>query len=334
MDIRLDIEDENQPTKSATSTRKNEKGFALSSFNEFEISKAIAKLGSQGRPLILPIGFPGAGKSLLLSSLFWYAQLGRETLFSIERRGDKNEANQQGDGYFVNGKNVVDQMVTTFSRGSLYERNAVGSLDLIGVDIIPSKHKSSPVKFPRLPLSFIDLSGEDIKKIKTSEGGEFSSKINAIFKGVQLESSPMIFFLITPFDPRRDSGQTIEDAHRNEDFLHYDFLNHINTNQPQLLKNSLFIIIVSQWDKNNTYDGAEDFIREKRKSIYGFVKNSTVVWGEYSVGNILQNEVNGIIHEEILNRNEDYPSRLWKMIYKICTKRDLDHKTIWQKLFS
>jgi hypothetical protein len=330
MDIKLNIEDGNQSSQPITSNRKNEKGFALSSLNEFEISKAIATLGAQGRPLILPIGFPGAGKSLLLSSLFWYAQRGSETLFSIKQRGDK----EGDDKYFANGKQVLGQMVSTFTKGNLYERNAVGSLDLIGVDITPAQHEKLKSKSPILPLSFIDLSGEDIKKIKTSEGGEFSTKINAIFKGVQLDNSPLIFFLITPFDPRRESGETIDDAHNNEDFLHYDFLNYINTNQPQLLKNSLFIIIVSQWDKNTSYGSAEDFIREKRKSIYAFVRNSTVVWGEYSVGKILQNEVNGIIHEEILNRNEDYPSRLWKMIYKICTKRDLDHKTFWQKLFS
>jgi hypothetical protein len=334
MDIKLNIEDDNQSSQPITSNRKKDKGFALSSLNEFEISRAIAKLGAQGRPLILPIGFPGAGKSLLLSSLFWYAQEGRPPLYHIEQRGDIKEANQEGDSYFVNGKTVLGKMVETFSKGNLFERNAVGALDLIGVDIIPSKHESKPSKFPKLPLSFLDLSGEDILKIKTSEDGEFGSKINAIFKGVQLDNSPLIFFLITPFDPRRESGQTLEDAHRNEDFLHFDFLNYINTNQPQLLKNSIFIIIVSQWDKNTTYKDAEDFIREKRKSVYGFVKNSTVVWGEYSVGKILQNEVNGVIMEEILNRNEDYPSRLWKMLYKICTKRDLDYKTFWQKLFS
>lgn len=306
---------------------------SLSSMNEFEISKVVALLGNQGRPLVIPIGFPGAGKSLLLSSLFWYGQLGTDSSFKILQRGD-SDGKQEGDQFFFTGKRIISNMVNYFSAGKLYERNRVGTMDLIGVDLIPEKFDKSPDKFPILPLSFLDLSGEDLKNIKTSEGGEFNSKINALFKGVNLNGAPLIFLLITPFEPIKSKDASANDAHQNDDMLHYDFLNYIETNQPEMLANSLFVIVVSQWDKNRKYESAEDFIKEKRPSVYKFVKNTNVVWGHYSIGKILSNKVNGIDMEEILMRSEDHPSKLWKILYKICTNRDLDYKSFWEKLFT
>ena len=43
----------------------------------------------------------------------------------------------------------------------------------------------------------------------------------------------------------------------------YDFLNYLDQNQPELLVNSKFIIVVSQWDKNpNPNLNVESFIRD------------------------------------------------------------------------
>jgi len=333
-DIKLNIQNNDQSGSAPRKTNAaSDLGVSLSSMNEFEIAKAIAKLGNQNRPLVVPIGFPGAGKSLLLSSLFWYGQLGKDTQFKIQQRGDI-DGKVEGDEYFVNGKRIISNMVNYFNAGKLYERTKSMSMDLIGIDLIPDKHSQSPKLFPVLPLSFLDLSGEDLKKIKTSEGGGFNSKINAVFKGIDLNNSPLIFFLITSYDPAKSLDETHRDAHQNEDMLHFDFLNYIETNQPHLLGNSMFVIIVSQWDKNSKYPQAEDFIREKRPSVYKFVKNANVVWGHYSIGKILSTQVNGLDMEEIISRSEEYPSKLWKILYKICTRRDLDHKSFWEKLFS
>jgi hypothetical protein len=92
---------------------------------------------------------------------------------------------------------------------------------------------------------------------------------------------------------------------------------------------------VSQWDKNPDQRlSVESFIQEKRPSIYNYVKNSTVVWGEYSIGQILESKGDqGIVVQEIVRINRDYPDRFWKKLYQICTNKNLDQKTFWEKLF-
>jgi hypothetical protein len=285
-----------------------------------EIAKEFTEFGQQGRHTIVPIGFPQAGKSLLLSSLMYYARKGKETLFKV---------NLENDFPFNNGRKTVDNMIKAFDEKRLFGANAKGSLDLIGIDIVPTKPK-----LPTLKLAFLDLAGEDIKNIKTSEESAFTEKINAVFNGLQVVKSPIIFSLITPFEPAKKDGETSQDAHNREDALHYDFLNYIEKNQPNLKRQCKFFIIVSQWDKNpNENQSIEEYIRTKRPSIYAYVKNSQVVWGQYSVGLLLESKEDGINYQSIVRINHDYPSRFWKKLYQICTGKNLDQKTFLQKIF-
>ena len=323
-DLNLDIDGVNEaPKKRKTKENvevNNEKRTQLADLDVHEISKAFTTFRRDGRTVVIPIGFPQAGKSLLLSSLMYYAKNGPDTLFKIT-----NESKSP----FNSGQKVFDQMVEKFKGKDLYEANAKGSLDLIGITIKPAKKG-----FPSLNLGFLDLAGEDLKNIKTSEGGFFSDKIDAIFNGLKIDSTPIIFTLITPYEPAVLKGESIEDAHNRESTLHYDFLNYIEVNQPQLLKNSKFFIIVSQWDKNNDENASvEDYIREYRPSIYNFVKNTQVIWGQYSIGQLLVSKVNGVNIQEIVRINFDYPSRFWKKLYHVCTNKNLDHKTWIEKLF-
>ena len=46
----------------------------LSDLSIFDISKVFTTFDKEKRILIIPIGFPQAGKSLLLSSLMYYAR--------------------------------------------------------------------------------------------------------------------------------------------------------------------------------------------------------------------------------------------------------------------
>ena len=151
---------------------------------------------------------------------------------------------------------------------------------------------------------------------------------------MKIDNSPIVFILITPFEPPRKDNETSQNAHDREDALHYDFLNYIKQNQPELLNNSKFFIVVSQWDRNsNAQLDVETFIREKRPSIYNYVKNSTVVWGEYSIGKLLESKIDGVQIQEIVRINYEYPSRFWKKMYQICTNKNLDQKSFWEKLF-
>lgn len=318
MSIDLNIEDGKNKPNPESSKAPSKKEF-LSDLNVQQIARVFANFRAQNRVLAIPIGFPQAGKSLLLSSLMYYARKGEDALF---------RTNLVNDFPFDKGRLAADQMVDYLNQGKLYKSTEKGSLDLIGIDIQPSKKD-----LPSLHLAFLDLAGEDIKGIKTSEGADFTDKINAVFNGLIIDNSPIIFILITPFEPAKQDNETNQNAHDREDALHYDFLNYLEQNQPELLKNSNFFIVASQWDRNsNAQLDVETFIREKRPSIYNYVKNTNVVWGEYSIGKLLESQIDGVQIQEIIRINYEYPSRFWKKLYHICTNKSLDKKSFWEKL--
>ena len=219
MSIDLNIEHGNKKSNSDSAKSPSKKEF-LSELNVQQIARVFTDFGVQNRVLAIPIGFPQAGKSLLLSSLMYYARKGEDTLF---------RTNLVNDFPFDKGRLAADQMVDYFNQGKLYQSTEKGSLDLIGIDIQPSKSN-----LPNLNLAFLDLAGEDIKGIKTSEGAVFTDKINAVFNGIKIDNSPIVFILITPFEPPRKDNESNQNAHDREDALHYDFLNYIKQNKPQL----------------------------------------------------------------------------------------------------
>ena len=319
MSIDLNIEEDNLESKPQPSNKTSKKQF-LGNLGIHDIAREFTQFKTHHRVLAIPIGFPQAGKSVLLSSLMYYARKGPDTLFKI---------NLLNDFPFDKGRLAADQMVDFFDKKQLYQTTVKGSLDLIGMDIQPNADG-----LPTLNLAFLDLAGEDIKGIKTTEGAEFTDKINAVFNGMKVDKSPIVFILITPFEPARIDNETLQNAHDREDALHYDFLNYIKQNQPDLLDHSKFFVVVSQWDKNtNSKLSVEEFIETKRPSIFNYVKNSPVVWGEYSIGKLLESNIDGVQIQEIIRINFDYPSRFWKAMYKLCTNRSLEKRSFMDKLF-
>ncbi len=281
-----------------------------------DIAKSFTKFAEEERITVIPIGFPQAGKSFLISSLMYYARMGKDTLFKTDLKINFP---------FDKGKLAAEEMIAKFKEGAIYATTRKGTLDLIGIDIEPHK------KLPILKLAFLDLAGEDVKKIKTTEGGEFTEKINAVFNGLKFDNSKIIFTLITPFDPAKKTDNPNEDPHNEEDTLHINFLNYIKETHPDMLKNSTFFIVVSQWDNNkNEKLTVEEFIEKNRRSIWNYVKHSNVVWGEYSVGKFLVTPSEKKV--TLLRINHHYPYNFWKQLYYICTGKRLDLKTWWEKL--
>ena len=318
-EINLNIE-ENDSQNDGTTPLKSEPEKFLADLTKHEISKAFVDISSEKRVCVIPIGFPQAGKSLLLSSLMYYGRQGVDSHFRINVLQEK---------YYKKGRIAFNQMVEDFDKGKLYDATSKGTLDLIGVDLKPVNKK-----LPNLKMAFLDLAGEDIKSIKISERGEFTDKIDAAFNGLQIDNSPIIFSLITPFEPPLNDNESIADAHGREDSLHYDFLNYLETTQPTLMRNASFVIIVSQWDLNKDSNlSIEEYIKKFRPSIYNYTKNANVTWGNYSIGKLLETNDNGIKMVEIVRKNVDYPGRLWRKFYQISTGLDIEKKGFWDKLF-
>jgi hypothetical protein len=279
-----------------------------------EISREFLKIRNDEYVCLIPIGFRSAGKTMFLSSLIRYARRGPKTSFSI---------NIDRDYPFNNGHIAADRLVRDFDSGKLQGRTNQGTLDLFGLHIHPSNSN-----LPSLKLAMVDIAGEDISKIKTDQNGELTAKINAIFNGLTVHDSNVVFPLITPFIPAS--------THEEEDSLHFDFLNYLQTTQPDLFRNSKFFIVVSQWDKNkNPQLKVEEFIKKQRPALYNLVKNTSVIWGNYSVGKILESKDEEGNHiAELVDVNNEYPMRFWKRIYQICSGKEIDYKSFWQKLFS
>jgi len=336
MEFNLDVTDGGKQLPAPENQLKNTE--FLADMDTHTIARAFSTFAAEKRTLVIPIGFPQAGKSLLLSSLMHYAIKGKDSLF---------RAPLEDKFPFNNGRKTADNMKRYFETGKIYATNKTGTLDLIGIRIEPAANK-----LPFLNLAFLDLAGEDIQKMKTSAGTIFTDKIEAVFNGLKVDDTPIVFALITPFLPslRDEDGGSIDEAHQREDTLHYDFLNYIYQNQPHLMANAKFFVIVSQWDKKpetekykkmdidarRAYDEkeVEAFIEAKRPSIYNYVKNTNVVWGPYSIGKILESpdKTSNVIIQEIVRINYDFPARFWNKLYSICTNKSMDRKHWWEKL--
>jgi hypothetical protein len=169
-DLNLDIEGVNEAPKKRktkeTIETSSEQRSQLADLDVQKIAKEFTRFGKDNRVVVIPIGFPQAGKSLLLSSLMYYARKSDDTLFKTRL---------ENDFPFDGGRVVVDQMINRFDKGQVFDATAKGTLDLIGISIQPEKSK-----LPNLNLGFLDLAGEDIKNIKTSEGSTFTEKMQAL----------------------------------------------------------------------------------------------------------------------------------------------------------
>src|SRR5512135_1618742 len=70
-----------------------------------DIARVFSGFSREKRIVVIPIGFPQAGKSLFLSSLMYYARKGNDSLF---------RTNLENDFPFNNGRKAVDVMVDYF----------------------------------------------------------------------------------------------------------------------------------------------------------------------------------------------------------------------------
>jgi hypothetical protein len=307
-------------------------------------------LDGRKRTIVIPVGFPNAGKTQLISSLLYYAKCS----FNPDRSIDIDDRVKEkiypqftieeidesiGDvNPYAQGRAEMNRLINSYIKGELAGTTPANTLNLIGIDIVPKEAKKR--KLPKLNLAFIDIAGEDIKKTKFDFGsrnkGTFTWKFDAVFKGLNDSDHPVVFMLITPF------SAVEEDEHINEADLHIDFLNHIRNNYPSLFKRSSFYVFVTQWDKCRNENMTElDFIMKHRKRIYEKLEEcrkeygSVVTYMGYSIGQlseVIKNEDGSSSIAKLRRINYFCPSVVWNDLYFRCTNKELDKKTIWDKV--
>ncbi|MFN5911907.1 MAG: hypothetical protein ACK45H_11265, partial [Bacteroidota bacterium] len=218
---------------------------------------------------VFPIGFRAAGKTMLMSSIFRFADRHATKPFIVTPHRHYP---------FNGGLKQRNLMVTNFDTGVLMGRNPEGTLELFGMELQP-KHS----KLDKIKLNFIDVSGEDIAKIKVSQDAQLTRKLGAIFNALALDSSPCVFLLITPFNTNEVNGDLDEDT------LQTDFINFLKTDYPGLYNTSRLFVTVTKWDQNTDPKyTVERFIKEKRPSLYAAISGTNAVYGAYSIGKVLE----------------------------------------------
>lgn len=285
----------------------------LKNLSQVEIVDVFDGINADNRTILIPIGFPGAGKSMFLSSLMYYCEEYTDKLWVEET--DMLYPYNRGE---LSKKIMVDFLKN--KRG--IPTTPTGSIDLIGLKINPHKD------VPEVKIALLDLAGEDLKNaaINSATQGVLDDKIEGILHGCS--GGKPIFCLITPYQP------VIGD--KEEDDLHYRFINYIKQKFPKLFKVSKFIVIVSQWDKvidDNLKE--ESYLKNQRPKLYNLISNKDfpVYYLAYSVGEIRNlKDSNGehIVH--ISKINFSYPNRFWNRLYTVITGKDLENLSWWERL--
>ncbi len=301
---------ENQDKNKSNQTKSYR--IPLRDLSQEKIIRIFDSINDEGRNIIIPIGFPKAGKSLFLSSLMYYCEKDTNKLwdgdYMLEYPYDKGEMSR-------------DQMVTYFDDQKAYPATTSGTIDIIGLDVNPKKNLK-PIK-----LAFVDLAGEDIEKLSPNNVGEFDDKIEGVLRGC--ETGSPIFCLITPFGPEK--GDVAEDA------LHSKFMNYVKMKLPNLYDVSKFIIIVTQWDKipKSMKVDVEDYIKTKRPKLSTLIsaKGAKIIYGEYSVGK-LENTKDDEGKNVVLIRKIDYgyPHNFWNNLYTLVTGKSFENKGWFSQL--
>lgn len=275
-----------------------------------EIAQVFNKISNDKRFVIVPVGFPQSGKSMFLSSIMHYAFNGENSPFT---------ASIQTKFPYDSGYTAVDNMLQEMGSGILYGRTKERTIDLVGVDVVPVYKKR-----PALQTLFLDLAGEDLKKIKASFGGKFPYWISSAFSGIEFAGKP-IFLLITPYVP------SAEWTHQDEDALLKDFINELRVNKPRLFSKSQFFVLVTKWDLNPNPESetTEKFIQNKRPQLYSQIKDMICSYGNYSIGEIMSvEEENGDVAQQIIHIDHNAPHRFWTALYKTITGTSME-KTSW-----
>src|ERR1700733_422688 len=120
----------NEPSQNNDDNNKNQSfRIPLSKLSQVDIIKIFDLINEEERQIVIPVGFPSAGKSLFLSSLMYY---------SAKYTGKKWTPEYLMEYPFDKGNLSRNQMVEDFEQKKAYPVTITGSIDLMGMNIEPN----------------------------------------------------------------------------------------------------------------------------------------------------------------------------------------------------
>lgn len=247
-------------------------------------------------------GTAGVGKSVISSTMLYYLGTKEGVLRPNKEVANDREARVLKSNFFDN-----------LRKGILPERSSRDKVINLNFTFEPDNRSE---KVPSVNLTFLEISGEDLREIKG--GGRFPEHIDRYLRA----KISLSFIIVTSY----------EEAHR-EDGLINEFLDELETYDINS-KTANIILVISKWDKSGLMrpkneDELDRFIDKRlpmtsqRMDVNEFGKTY------YTVGKVVVNGYEGKVdklslesaknishwlYESIVGERLDYEGTLWERI--------------------
>lgn len=255
-------------------------------------AQEIAYLRSRNTNFIFLFGKPMSGKTTLIASLIHY-------LSAVSEYGNLERVGEQKDW------RLIENLRYQFGKGEFSNRTVLGSVTEINIRFSPNPQRK---RLSDLYLTFLEMSGEDLKEIQTV--GEFSDNIDVFFK---VENISLTFILMTRFDEAKE-----------DDYLISSFLDYLSAKFSSLRKPK-FLLLVSNWDNYSGKDDIREFVSKNMPITFRKISAPVNAIKGFSVGKVSQKEGFPFIERFDVEPTE----AVFAWLYKTLTGKDLTSNWEW-----
>ena len=288
-----------QPTAQRLGTEPSEKS------SEFEKIKQLEEKQSN---FVFLFGDKGVGKSSMIASML--NRISSDPGFEVEVL--RNESNNAGTRYVLDFRDAL--------KSKKFPDRTENS-DTFQLDVIFYKRDSNGQRLGGTPLTFIDISGENLNTVSIKKTGNFPPMVDLYFKADRI---PMLFLLVTT--PEKASEH---------DSLFNEFLDYIVSKDPKF-RDSNVCLVVTQYDRFKEYTNGlqiDQFIKQRMPLSFGRFLSKKNGFTYFSVGDVqdISNDQGKSI-PHIRRINEEFPLQLFEWIYETMRGEKLFPISFFDKL--
>jgi GTP-binding protein EngB required for normal cell division len=252
----------------------------------------IKQLEEKQTNYVFLFGDKVVGKSTMVASML--NRISSDPDFEVEVL--RSENNSAGTRYVLDFRDALK---------SKKFPNRTANEETFQLDVIFYKRDSNGQRLGGTPLTFIDISGENLNKVSIKGDGKFPDLVDIYFKADRI---PMLFLLVTT--PAKATEH---------DSLFNEFLDYIVSKDPKF-RDSNICLVVTQYDRYKEYTNGlsiEKFVKERMPLSYGRFLSKRNGFTYFSVGDVQDvKDENGISQPQIRRINEQFPLQLFEWIYE------------------
>ena len=244
--------------------------------SEYEVKDS--EVQNKSGNYLFTVGNVSAGKSTL-QNLIIYRLWRRE---DIDVEYNSKEGDYRHDG-------ILDKWVTRLQAGYLPNRTEQGKLQEFTIRVAQENKK-------KLDLSFLEISGEDIKSIIPDVGSTQKPKVNKLLVDYLSSNKKKInkrFIFVSDASANRKKKSNYKASEISEDILFNHFLRYLLSKNGINLKRIRILFIVSKWDIiNKEYKSVREYLNKNFTQTRAVLKQDRcdVSYLKFSVGEVSFNE--------------------------------------------